>query len=241
MPRFHCNLPLEIGQRIALPETVAHHLQVLRLREGEVITLFNGQGGEYGAVLVALERRRAEAEVKTFTPREAEPGHGITLAQALPEGSKMDWIVEKAVELGVTGIQPLVAQRSVVRVDAERAAKKAAHWQGVIIAAAEQSGRNRLPALAPVLPFQAWIAQQDMHKRILLSPRATESLAGWARHHPPQAVTLIIGPEGGLTNEEEQAALRQGAMCLSMGPRVLRTETAGLAAVAAVQALWGGL
>ncbi len=241
MPRFYCPQPLEIGQRIALPETVAHHVQVLRLRVGERVTLFNGDGGEYSAVLAAVERRRAEVEVKTFSPREAEPGHAIALAQALPEGAKMDWIVEKAVEMGATAIQPLVAQRSVVRVDAERAAKKAAHWQGVIIAAAEQSGRNRLPLLSPVLPYPAWIAQQDMHKRLLLSPRATESLADWARHHPPQAVTLVIGPEGGLSDDEEQAAIRHGAICVAMGPRVLRTETAGLAAIAALQALWGGL
>ncbi len=241
MPRFYCHLPLEIGQRIALPEAVAHHVQVLRLREGEVITLFNGQGGEYSAVLTSVERRRAEAEPKTFSPREAEPGHAIALAQALPEGTKMDWIVEKAVELGATAIQPLVAQRSVVRVDAERAAKKAAHWQAVIVSAAEQSGRNRLPVLAPVMPYIAWISQQDMHKRLLLSPRATSSLSDWARHHPPQAVTLVIGPEGGLTDDEEQAAIRHGAICVAMGPRVLRTETAGLAAIAALQALWGAL
>lgn len=241
MPRFHCNEPLEIGLRFALPDAVAHHVQVLRLREGDIITLFNGRGGEYGAVLTLVERRRAEAEIKTFSPREAETGHGITLAQALPEGAKMDWIIEKAVELGATGIQPLLAQRCVVRLDAERAAKKAAHWQAVIIAACEQSGRNRLPALAPALPFQGWIAQQDMHKRILLSPRATDGLSDWAKHQPPQAVTLIIGPEGGLTDDEEQAALRQGALCLGMGPRVLRTETAGLAAIAALQALWGGM
>ncbi len=241
MPRFYCNLPLETGQRIALPEAVAHHVQVLRLREGEIITLFNGLGGEYNAVLSAVERRRAEADIKTFSPREAETGHAIALAQALPEGTKMDWIVEKAVELGATAIQPLVAQRSVVRVDQERALRKAAHWQAVIIAAAEQSGRNRLPSLAPVLPYNAWIAQQDMHKRLLLSPRATGSLADWARHHPPQAVTLVIGPEGGLSDDEEQAAIRHGAICVSMGPRVLRTETAGLAALAALQALWGAL
>ena len=240
MPRFYCNQPLEIGQRVALPEAVAHHVQVLRLREGGIVTLFNGQGGEYSAVLAELERRRVSVEIKAFSPREAEPGHAIALAQALPEGAKMDWIVEKAVELGATAIQPLVAQRSVVRVDQERAAKKAAHWQAVIVAAAEQSGRNRLPTLSPVLPFGGWIAQQDMHKRLLLSPRASSSLADWAKHHPAQAVSLVVGPEGGLTDDEEQAAIRQGAICLAMGPRVLRTETAGLAAIATLQALWGG-
>ncbi len=241
MPRFYCQQPLDIGLRIALPESVVRHLHVLRLREGDTLTLFNGSGGEYGAVLAELGRRHAEAEIKTFSPREVEPAHAIALAQSLPEGTKMDWIIEKAVELGTTSLQPLVTQRSVIRLDAERAARKAAHWQGVIVAAAEQSGRNRLLALAPVLPYAGWIAQQDMHKRLLLSPRADMSLSDWARHHPAQAVTLIVGPEGGLSDDEEQMAIRQGAVCLSMGPRVLRTETAGLTAIAVLHAHWGGL
>ncbi len=241
MPRFYCPQSLEIGLRIALPENVVRHLQVLRLREGDTLTLFNGSGGEYGAVLTELGRRHAEGEVKTFSPREVEPGHAIALAQALPEGAKMDWIIEKSVELGATSLQPLMTQRSVVRLDAERAERKTSHWQGVIIAAAEQSGRNRLPSLSPVMPYAAWIAQQDMHKRLLLSPRADMSLSDWARHHPAQAVTLIVGPEGGLSDDEEQAAIRQGAICLSMGPRILRTETAGLAAITVLHAHWGGL
>jgi 16S rRNA (uracil1498-N3)-methyltransferase len=126
-----------------------------------------------------------------------------------------------------------------VRLAGERAEKRQAHWQGVIVAASEQSGRNRLARLSPLDNFPAWIGQNDLHKRILLSPRASQSLADWARHQPPQAVSLLIGPEGGLTNEEEDAAVARGAIAVSMGPRVLRTETAGLAAVAALAALWG--
>lgn len=241
MPRFYCPETLVIGATIELPDHVSHHLQVLRLETGAQITLFDGQGGEYAATLSRLEKRRAEAEIKLFLPREAEPPHAITLAQALPEGSKMDWIVEKAVELGATAIQPLAAQRCVVRLSAERAAKKAAHWQGIIIAAAEQCGRNRLPHLADTADFGAWISQHDMHRRILLTPRAEQPLSDWARHQPAQPVTLMVGPEGGYSEAEENAALAHGALALSMGPRVLRTETAGLAAIAALNALWGAM
>jgi 16S rRNA (uracil1498-N3)-methyltransferase len=153
----------------------------------------------------------------------------------------MDWIIEKAVELGATAFIPLAASRSVVKLSADRAEKKMRHWQGIMAAAAEQCGRNRLPHLAEPVNFTQWVAQTDLHKRLLLSPRGTLSLSGWAKHHPAQAVTLIIGPEGGLTPAEEQAAIKHGALCLTMGERVLRTETAGLAAMAALQSIWDGM
>lgn len=241
MPRFYCPLPLVVGAEVTLPESIAHHIHVLRLAAGTTITLFNGEGGEHAAVLHTLEKRRACATVKAFLPREAELPYAVTLAQALPEGSKMDWIIEKAVELGATAIQPLTAQRCVVRLSSERAAKKMEHWQGVITAAAEQSGRNRLAHLAEPASFSDWIGRQCLHRRILLSPRAEQPLSDWARHHPPQAVALLIGPEGGFTAEEERAAMDHGALALGMGSRVLRTETAGMAALAALNAVWGEL
>lgn len=241
MPRFYCPQPLAVGLIISLPETVAHHIQVLRLPQGGVVTLFNGEGGEYSASLMEIGRRSAMAEIKAHHPREAELPFAITLAQALPEASKMDWIVEKAIELGVSGIQPLAAQRCVVKLSGERAEKKLGHWQGIIESASEQCGRNRLAHLAALEDYRQWITQQDLHRRIILSPRAGHSLADWARHQPPQAVTLVIGPEGGLSEQEEDAALRHGALALSMGPRILRTETAGLAAVAMLSAAWGGM
>ena len=239
MPRFHCPLPLAIGDVLALPENVAHHIQVIRLQAGSMVTLFNGDGNEYGATLTLLEKKRVTVEVKTCTARSVELPYAITLAQALPEAAKMDWIIEKAVELGVAGIQPLSAQRCVVRLSAERAEKRQSHWQGIIVSASEQSGRNRLAQLVPVTDFSRWIAQQDLHKRILLSPRAEQSLADWARHQPAQAVTLLIGPEGGFSDDEENLAIAHGAIALSMGPRVLRTETAGLAALATLAGAWG--
>jgi 16S rRNA (uracil1498-N3)-methyltransferase len=239
MPRFHCPQPLAIGLHIDLPETVAHHVHVVRLAPGDTVTLFNGDGGEYTAVLQTVEKRRASAEIKAHTARDAELPYAVTLAQALPEASKMDWIIEKAVELGAAAIQPLAARRCVVRLSGERAEKKLAHWQGVIVAASEQSGRNRLAHLAPVDEFKDWVAQQDLHRRVILTPRANESLADWARHQPPQALTIMVGPEGGFSEEEENLALAHGALALSMGPRILRTETAALAALAMLAAMWG--
>lgn len=239
MPRFYCPDSLAIGTTLALPDAVAHHIQVIRMQAGNPITLFNGEGGEYTAVITEIEKKRVYAEVKTFSPREAELPYAVILAQALPEASKMDWIIEKAVELGVAAIQPLAAQRCVVRLNSERAEKKQSHWQGIIQAAAEQSGRNRLAQLSPLTEFPRWIAQSDLHKRILLSPRGEQSLSDWARHHPAQALSLMVGPEGGFSDAEEKLACEHGALMLSMGPRVLRTETAGLSALAAINAIWG--
>jgi 16S rRNA (uracil1498-N3)-methyltransferase len=241
MPRFYCPQPLRVGDTIALPDPVAHHAWVVRLQPGAELCLFNGDGGEYLAELAGLEKKSASARILAFVGRDCELPYEITLAQALPEAAKMDWIVEKAVEMGVAAIQPLAAQRCVVRLAGERAEKRQAHWQGVIVAASEQSGRNRLARLAPLDSFSGWIGQHDLHKRILLSPRASQSLPDWARHQPPQAVTLLIGPEGGFSDAEEELAIRHGALALAMGPRILRTETAGLAAIAALNAIWGGM
>jgi 16S rRNA (uracil1498-N3)-methyltransferase len=241
MPRFYCPQPLTLGATVDLPEAVAHHLHVVRMQPGAGMVLFNGEGGQYRARLLDVGKKRASASVEAFEAVEVELPYAATLAQGLPEGSKMDWIIEKAVELGVSRVQPLAAQRSVVRLSAERAEKRQAHWEGVVVAASEQCGRNRLTQVAPLADYQRWMAQPDQSRRILLSPRATESLAGWARATPAQAVTLLVGPEGGWSEQEEAAALAHGALALSIGPRVLRTETAGLAALAVLAANWGGI
>lgn len=238
MPRFYYPGPLFIGATLELPDAIAHHVQVLRLSHNDTVTLFNNQGGEFVACLRSIEKKRVTAEINTFSSREAELPYAITLAQALPEASKMDWIIEKAVELGAIGIQPLSAQRCVVRLSAERAARKILHWQAIVVAASEQCGRNRLAHLAPLIDFKSWIAQQDLQCRILLSPHAQQSLSDWARHQTPQAISLLIGPEGGFTETEESTASTQGVLALSMGSRVLRTETAGLVAIATLNALW---
>lgn len=241
MPRFHLAQPLAIGQLVDLPPEVAHHVNVIRLEPGAPLTLFNGDGGEYAAVLHDVGKKRATAEVRAFDAREAELPYPVTLAQALPEGTKMDWIIEKAVELGVAAVQPLAARRCVVRLSKERAEKKMEHWQGVIVAASEQSGRNRLAGLAEPMDLRDWLGQAPAAQRILLSPRATISLADWTRAQPPQPVCLMVGPEGGFTDEEEALAIQHGALALSAGPRILRTETAALAVLAVLAAAWGGM
>lgn len=238
MPRFYCPTPLAAGLTLDLPDAVAHHLHVLRLQAGDAITLFDGAGGQYQARIDSVDKRRASATIVAHDGREAELPYPLTLAQALPEASKMDWIIEKAVELGVAAVQPLAAQRSVVKLSAERAEKRMAHWQGVIVAASEQSGRNRLAQLAPLHDFTRWVAHPTTGTRILLSPRGTASLPAWARAQAPHPVTFMIGPEGGFTSQEEDLAIAHGATVLTMGTRILRTETAGLAAVAALTALW---
>lgn len=238
MPRLYCPVSLSPGASIALPESVAHHVHVLRLNEGDTITLFNGEGGEYTAKLTSIEKRRASALVVSHSPREVELPYAVTLAQALPEGSKMDWIVEKAVELGAAAIQPLATQRAVVKLVGDRMEKRILHWQAIVATSSEQCGRNRLMQIAPVLDFSRWVATPADQPRILFSPRATQSFNEWARAHPPQAMTVIVGPEGGLSNEEESFAASQGVILLSLGERVLRTETAGMAALTGLGALW---
>jgi 16S rRNA (uracil1498-N3)-methyltransferase len=238
MPRFFCPQPLAAGLIVDLPESVAHHLHVVRQQPGDVLTLFNGEGGQYRATVVEVGKRRASASVDAFEPAEAELGYAITLAQALPEAAKMDWIIEKAVELGVAAVVPLAARRCVTRLSGERAAKRHAHWQGIIVAASEQSGRNRLATLAPLEDFTKWLGSPAPAPRLLLSPRGTETLAAWASARAAQDVTIMVGPEGGFSPEEEDAAIAAGAIPLTMGPRVLRTETAALAAAAMLQALW---
>lgn len=243
MPRFYCPQPLAVGATVDLPESVAHHLHVVRLQPGAALTLFDGRGGQYRATLLETGKKRASATVDAFDAIDVELSYAVTLAQGLPEGAKMDWIVEKAVELGVAAVQPLAAQRSVVRLSGDRLDKRQAHWQGVIESASEQSGRNRLAQLLPLAEFRRWIEapQESPQPRILLSPRGTQSLAGWAQANAPQALTLLVGPEGGFSPEEEDAAIAAGALPLSMGPRVLRTETAALAAMAMLAGIWGGM
>lgn len=241
MPRFYCPLPLSTGQTIELPAPVAHHLHVLRMQPGAALTLFDGRGGQYAATLAEVGKKSASAHIDTFDDVDVELTWAVTLAQGLPEGSKMDWIIEKAVELGVAAVQPLAAARSVVKLSGERAEKRQAHWHGVIVAASEQCGRNRLAQLAAPSDFRRYVSTPTAQPRILFSPRATQSLSAWATTTAPQALTVLVGPEGGFSAEEEAAALDAGAVALSLGPRVLRTETAGLAALAVLAALWGGM
>lgn len=248
-PRFFIDSALTAETDMPLPEAVVRHVQVLRLNPGDDITLFDGRGGSHAATLVEIGKRNAMARIGSHDPFEAETPLRVTLAQGLAGGDKMDWLIEKSVELGVAAIQPLQAARSVVRLSAERAQKRQAHWQALVEAACEQCGRNRLPEVAPVANLESWLGQQASPAtagcaRLLVSPRASQSLVAFATERRSalldSGVTLLIGPEGGLAPDEEAAALRAGFTGVSLGPRILRTETAGLACLATLNAVLGG-
>lgn len=243
MPRLYCPTPLVAGARLLLPDTLAHHVRVLRLRDGETLSLFDGLGGEYSAVL-QFEGKSAWAQVGGLDPREAELPGRITLVQGLPGGDKMDWIAEKAVELGAAALAPIRARRSVVQLSEERTAKRMAHWQRIAQAAAEQCGRNRLMAVEAPLTLENWLARPAAGLRLLCHPDAgatlDQALAPLAGRAGAE-ISLLVGPEGGWSDEELEAARRAGVQAVRFGPRVLRTETAGLALMAAVSALLGWL
>jgi 16S rRNA (uracil1498-N3)-methyltransferase len=238
--RLYCDLPLSPGAEIALPESAARHaVTVLRLQVGDTLHLFNGAGGEYCASLVAVNKREARVRVADFLARECESPVDITLALGISAGERMDYSLQKATELGIRAIQPLATERSVVKLAGERADKRLQHWQHVVIAACEQSGRNRVPAVAPVRKLFDYLAAVDRNKRLLvLSPGADTPLKNIA---PAAAAVLLIGPEGGLAPVEYLAAETSGFEAVSLGPRILRTETAPVAALAVLQALWGDL
>lgn len=245
MPRFFIDSALEPSNVVALPDEVVRHIQVLRLQIGDALTLFNGRGGQYAARIIEIARRSVLAEIGAFDPVEAEPPYRIALAQGIAGGDKMDWLIEKAVELGAARIAPLVATRSVVRLSAERASRRHTHWQAIVRAACEQCGRNRIPEIDPARDLSKWLQalpapSEPGTLRLMLSPRGSIAFDTLPCTPPVGEVTVLIGPEGGLSPEEEEAAAAHGFSALSLGPRVLRTETAGMAVLAALAARWGG-
>lgn len=238
MTRLYLSIALAEGGTIALPEAAARHaVQVLRLGPGAALTLFNGAGGEFEAVLDSVGKRTTTVLVGAHRAVERESALALTLAQCVSKGERMDYTIQKAVELGVSCIQPLLSSRSVVKLDAQRWEKRQEHWQGVVIAACEQCGRNRLPELLPVQALSSWLTDSE-ELRLVLAPGNARTL----RKLPlVTAASLLVGPEGGLSEDEIAAALQNGCTAVGLGPRVLRTETAGVAALAALQALWGDL
>lgn len=233
--RIHHPAPLADDAEFELEPGAARHLvKVMRLREGDAFTVFDGSGAEWSAVLVAARRART-GRART---RSVESPLSVTLVQGISRGERMDWTLQKAVELGVSRIVPVVAERTTVRLSGERAAKRVAHWHGVMVAACEQSGRNHVPALDAVQPLDAWLAKLDT-PALVLDPTANLGLKDFAAHAP--RFTLLVGPEGGFSERELTAALAAGCAGVRLGPRVLRTETAGIAALAALQALYGDL
>jgi 16S rRNA (uracil1498-N3)-methyltransferase len=238
MPRFHCPVPLTPGEEIALPPGAARHVQVLRLQPGDAITLFHGSidgpGGEFEATVTRMGRSEVLARIGTHHAVEREAARAVHLLAGITANERMDWLVEKATELGVASITPLLAERSVLKLKGERAEKKLVHWQAVAVAACEQCGRNRVPTLHPAQTLADWLqAPPQDGQRLLLSLRpGTQPLHAAAPGHT--GLVFLSGPEGGLSGTEEDLALAHGFAPVTLGPRVLRAETAPLAALAAL-------
>ena len=230
-PRLHCPVPLREGEVFDLPESAARHVQVLRLQPGGEVTLFDGTGGEWSATVERMGRSDVAVRVGSHSGVEREPGVAVHLALGVPANERMDWLVEKAAELGVASLQPLVTERSVLRLSGDRARKKQAHWQAIAAAACEQCGGNRVPVVHPLADFADWTPPDGLAKRMLSLHAEARPLLG-ARLDAP--LLLLSGPEGGLSPREQERALAAGFEPVTLGPRVLRAETAPLAALAAL-------
>ncbi len=247
MPRFYCHAKLVSGELLNLPPGAARHVQVLRLQPGDTITLFSGGpgetgiAGEFGATITRMGRSEVEVKLGEHHPVQREARLRVQLAIGMPANERMDWLVEKATELGVASIQPLMTERSVLRLSDERAGKKIAHWQSIAIAACEQCGGNQVPLIHEVMSYAAWLKARAASKplpterALLLSLReGTVALRQTLLSCDSafSAITLLSGPEGGLSNTEEEAAVALGFKPVTLGPRVLRAETAALTALA---------
>ncbi|HEZ2845782.1 TPA: 16S rRNA (uracil(1498)-N(3))-methyltransferase [Neisseria meningitidis] len=238
MPRFYLPENLSVGQTVALPDNIVRHLNVLRVRPNENITLFDGKGKAHAARLTVLEKRRAEAEILHEETADTESPLNITLIQSISSGERMDFTLQKSVELGVTAIQPVISERCIVRLDGERAAKRLARWQEIVISACEQSGRNTVPPVLPIIGYREALDKMPSESTKLIMSINRARKLGDIRQ-PSGAIVFMVGPEGGWTEQEEQQAFEAGFQAVTLGKRILRTETAPLAAIAAMQTLWG--
>ncbi|MBC6962809.1 MAG: 16S rRNA (uracil(1498)-N(3))-methyltransferase [Nitrosomonas sp.] len=247
--RFFHPSPICNSEQITLTSANSHHaIQVLRLKQGDSITLFDGTGGEFSGHLVQTGKSGCVVQIKSHLPIKRESPLAIELAQAICANEKMDWIIQKAIEQGATRIQPLITRRTLIRLTGERADKREQHWQKIIIAACEQCGRNQIPQLLPLIPLSHWLEQKLAEKYkndnpaghdIMLSPAAHQRLVELSPPRTGECLTLLTGPEGGFTGEETDAAHLAGFIPVRLGNRILRTESAALAAIAAAQTLWG--
>jgi len=236
--RIFTGQPLDIGHQVALEEGPRRHLlQVLRLKAGAEVTLFNGDGYDYAARISRADRRSAVIEITGRGEQETAATFSITLGIAISKGERMDFAVQKSVELGVTAITPLITERCVVRLDQARMGKRLHHWRQVLIAACEQSGRRRVPELNETLELGKWLSIETAEQGLLLDHRSEYAMRDLPR--PERGIRLLVGPEGGLSASERDLALKHRFTGVRLGPRVLRTETAPLAAIAAIQTLWG--
>jgi len=237
--RFFCPTLVASQKQLTLPEAVHRHaIQVLRLKPGAVVTLFDGNGLEFEATLTEVERKRSVVELGQQLATQVESPIKITLLQGISRGERMDFAIQKAVELGVNHIVPVVTERCNVQLSADRKEKRSQHWQGVMTSACEQSGRSILPVLDEVKDLATVMQHDDDSLKLVLDPQAETGFRDLAQ---PQQLTLLIGPEGGLTDNEIATAKLMGFTAVKFGPRILRTETASTAALAVVQTLWGDL
>lgn len=240
VPRLYIDAPLCSGQQLELPQQQSNYLcRVLRFEVGRELWLFNGAGGAYKSVLSAVSPKRAQVIVGERDEDDRESPFKIELGIALSKGDRFDLVVQKATELGAYRIQPLITEHVDIRLSAERAAKKLAHWRAISISASEQSGRNCPPAIDEPLPLSDWCAKLNQGCRILMDPAQGVSIRGLQIEG--QSAAVLIGPEGGLSESELDFALNQGFTGVKMGPRVLRTETAPLAVLSVMQAIWGDM
>lgn len=238
IPRIYTDQSLSEGTIIALEEEPSKHLvKVLRLRPGAPLYLFNGDGRDYQGQILTAAKQGVEVKISKESAIEPEPPIRFTLGQGISRGERMDYVIQKAVELGVSSFVPLFAERTVVKLKGEKLERRLIHWRNVMIAACEQSGRRHLPQLEEAATLDEWLASLGNSTKLVLDPQAQQSLHDLAP--PTDSVHLLIGPEGGLCQEELQLAKRCGFTGVRLGPRILRTETAPLAALAAMQALWG--
>jgi 16S rRNA (uracil1498-N3)-methyltransferase len=239
-PRLYLDAPLREGEDLDLPTDVARHVQVLRLQPGAPLTLFNGQGGEWAAEVLQMGgRQQVAVRIGSPQPASRELGRRVTLALGMPANERMDALIEKATELGVAAIQPLQCARSVLKLAGERAERRQAHWQAVAVAAAEQSGRTQVPQVAPVRGLADWLGRLDTGaaRHVLSLAGDTVPLASLAATSPATEWLMLSGPEGGLDDTEEALARQRGFTPVSLGPRVLRADTAPLAALVLIGAL----
>ena len=237
MPRFYLPTDLAPNTTFRLPENIVRHIHVLRLNAGDAITLFNGTGNDFDATLQEIGKRHAQCHITAQRQPENESRLQITLIQAISSGERMDFTLQKSVELGVRAICPIISERCVVRLSGDRADKRVQRWQDIVIAACEQSGRSIVPTVLPIVSFSDYLRQMPPELHLMMSLRRAQALRDIAP--VSQSLRLMIGPEGGWTPAEEQAALDAGVQTITLGKRVLRTETASLAVLAAMQVLWG--
>lgn len=239
-PRFYCAPPLSSGATFELPPEAAHHAsKVLRLRAGDAVQLFDGQGRALDATIYSIKGKHVVLHELQTCMESSESPLRIVLAQAMSSSEKMDWVIQKATELGVTEIQPVQTQRSVAKLTEARAAKRLAHWHGIAIAASEQCGRNVLPQIHGPIDVASWLEQARTlaGSKFVLQPEGSTALH--KQPAPQGSVTLLIGPEGGFSEDEAKMAHIAGFVPIRLGKRVLRTETAAMAGIAALQTLWG--